>query len=380
MAQVLQRLTQAATPGSGTPGTPGGDKITRTQSKKLFRDEVDKYVQAVKLIPVYADALSKIGKTDKIPVSYTDANGQQHSVQIGRKEYKEFVSSTIKGMQKLPALAFTLNKTKRRYAANAGFLAPARFRPEIMQFFAQANLGPQVAGEFVMRTDKPMNKKAVPKSDSLRVLQGTRLNDLLYFTQQGGPLSGIISPGTLTPLFALHAYYTGMANAQKSSRLSASNEMRQILGPVIADTIRNDVTKISNDNPALAGQAQAVGQQLLNAIGNPGTQVPSEVGGVNIFNPNDFTYAHFSKLISNSKLGGELNLEAMRPQIAATYGGLPGVTEAVQAGQPPEQVVLAVQQNNAALARAWKNQVKGKADREKKKREKEAQAGLAMAR
>ena len=131
--------------------------------------------------------------------------------------------------------------------------------------------------------------------------------------------------------------------------LRASNEMRQLLPQTIAATIRNDQSKVQT------GESRTV------------------------FNPDAFPYAHFSKIISAAKAAEpnaltDEQLAAIRPQIAAVYGNVMG--NAFTGAANPEQVVLQAQQNAVALARAAKNQVQGKIQREaraeRKRRDKAA--------
>lgn len=401
MAQNI--LAGSPLSGSGSPSSPGGEKKGRAQAKKEFKDEVDELIQAVKLLPYYYKELSKMGnRNDKFPVQFTH-EGRSYTYQVGRREVKELERLIIAGLKKLPTSAFTLNKTRRRTAPNSGFLAPAQFKAEIVNFFAGANIGNVVNGNFVEKQDKSKNKKAVPDAKSL-VVTNTRLNNVLYFTQprlsngQDNLLYSIISPGTLTPLFALHAYYSGMQQ-QDATRLSASQQMREALNGVMQQTINNDVAnlmKVYNDmgNPQMAQQVQATGQQLIQAIGNPSLQVNSVFNVVapdgtqekeEIFNPNYFLYAHFSKLISNGKVPfvassqyptWDSYLNSIRPSIPQNYAGVEGIEtsafQRVQAatpqGQTPafENVVLQYQQNRVALSRAYKNREQQAEQRKKK--------------
>jgi hypothetical protein len=423
MAEFLQQQTREAvspvTPGGATsPGTPGGDKISRTEAKKIFTNKVNELVEAVKLLPVYSDAVASLPKGKKFSVVFTDENGIRQDYQIGRQDVGKFRSQITKEMKDLPRLAFTLNKTRRSTAPYSGFLAPARFASPIIEFFSQANLGPQVQGQPLLRTDKGQNKKDVPDSKSLQVQPNTDLKNLLYFIQgdeQSNPMYGIISPGTLTPLFALHAYYTGMQYPGAATRLSASDTMRQILGGVMADTIRNDIRTYINNNPEQRNRAEQLQEQLLQAIDNPNlltqdksTTLPDRTakkGVTEIFNPNHFLYAHFSKLISNSKITNEDpaqgptklsddELNQLRPRIQQTYSGVPelqqefnafpdsyqqmvasGERPGLQQGEnlPFEQLVLSNQQFNVALSRAHKNQEQLKAARVRKRNEQQQQ-------
>jgi hypothetical protein len=47
----------------------------------------------------------------------------------------------------------------------------------------------------------------------------------------------IIAPGSLTPLFALHAYYANMQNPNDPTRLSASKQMRGLLRETMVNTM-----------------------------------------------------------------------------------------------------------------------------------------------
>lgn len=404
----------AGSPGSGieSPASPGAGKIGRAQAKKLFKDEVDRLVQAVKLIPTYAEAFANLRKNEKLTVNFTDSQNQPRQYQIGRSEFKEFVSQTIKQMSRLPTLAFTLNKTRRRTAPNSGFLAPARFVQEIVNFFANADVGAVVEGNFVEKTDKAGNRKMIPDSKSLSATPNSRLNSVLYFTQpqingQQNPLYGIISPGTLTPLFALHAYYSRMQNEEDATRLSASPAMRQGLRNVMQATIQNDVRTITEkytNNPAVSQQIQQIGQQLLAAIDNPNAVVNNKIGNDEIFNPNNFLYAHFSKLISNGKAQDDESLNdqqlaQIRQTIPAVYANVPGISQqtfqqiqaiyqqtvdnarrtgaAIPAGPAYEHAVLLAQQNFVALARALKNQVQGTQQRQRRAAQKAAERAAA---
>ena len=383
------QLVRSPSSGAGSPSSPGGSKVGRAAGKKLFKAEVDLLVEAVKLIPTYVKSLQGLGQNEKRTVNYIDdTTKQQFQYLISNKEYRDFYNQTIKRLNALPNLAFSLNRTTRKTAPNSGFLAPARFAPEIVNFFANAQIGPIVTGNFVV---KAKTLKMVPDVTSLQVLQGTDLRSLLWFIQaqignQVNPLVGIISPGTLTPLFALHAAYSGMRDPRDNTRLIASETMRQFLGEIMAITIRNDAQKLRT-RPGIAGnqglvqQINAVEPQLLAAIGDRNLVVGNHTFGtgeyengkekvVELFNPNSFLYAHFSKLISNGKVAGDLVFD--RKLVLNAYGqGVQGITQAglQQASPNFENAVLDAQQKDVALARAYKNAVQGKITANKKKEE-----------
>lgn len=379
------QLVRSPSSGAGSPSSPGGSKVGRQAGKKIFKAEVDLLVEAVKLIPTYVKSLQGLGQNEKRTVNYIDdTTKQQYQYMISKKEYSDFFKQIVKRMNALPNMAFTLNRTTRKTAPNSGFLAPARFASEIVNFFFNAVIGPIVTGNFVM---SPKTSKLVPDVNSLVVRQGTDLRSLLWFIQQGingqaNPLYGIISPGTLTPLFALHAAYSGMQDQRDPRRLIASDAMRQYLAGIMERTIRSDAAKLITKlagNPGLVQQVNAVVPQLIAAIGDRNLVVDNHTFAtgeykdnkpvlVELFNPNSFLYAHFSKLISNGKVSGDLVID--RNAVAQVYGGgVEGITQmGLQQSAPNyENAVLDAQQKDVALARAYKNAVQGKAAATKKK-------------
>ena len=392
------QLVRSPSSGAGSPSSPGGSKVGRQAGKKIFKAEVDLIVEAVKLIPTYVKSLQGLGQNEKRTVNYVDdATKQQFQFQISAKEYRDFYNQTIKRLNALPNMAFSLNRTTRKTAPNSGFLAPARFSQEIVNFFYNAVVGQIVRGNFAI---KEKTGKMVPVVDaSLQLLPGTDLRTLLWFIQpqingRENPLYGIISPGTLTPLFALHAAYSGMQDRQDPRRLIASDTMRQYLGTIMERTIRNDSQKLRDKlagNPGLAQQVSAVEPQLIAAINDRNAPVGNHTFAtgefkdgkavtVELFNPNSFLYAHFSKLISNGKSGTpafELRQGVQYPTfdrqaVAQVYGqGVEGITQASlqQAGPNYENAILDAQQKDVALARAYKNAVQGKATANRKKEE-----------
>ena len=126
-------------------------------------------------------------------------------------------------------------------ALQLDFIRSALFTDDLIQFFANANLGPLIVD------GQPTNRP---------------LNDILLFTKRyiaglPNPLYGISPTASLTLLFALHAYYSNMVHPDNKTRLSASQGMRDKLG------------------------------QLMITAG---------------INPDNFRYAEFSKLILQAKI------------------------------------------------------------------------------
>jgi hypothetical protein len=225
------------------------------------------------------------------------------------------------------------------------------FNEELVQFFAQAELGPVVEGEFTTKTDLAGNTKRVPDTATLRPTQ-IPLNAVLFFTRpiifgQRNPLYGMIPPGTLTPLFALHAYYSNMPHPNDPTRLRASEEMRGFLRGTINTIIQRDEDKLR---------------------ANPSEQIE-------VFDPENFLYAHFSRLISAGGIRPLTpeELEAMTPEVTRVYGPLfPG------AAIVTPEMVLRYQQDQVALARAYKNQFTNQQVRARRQHQQAAQNPLQI--
>ena len=173
----------------------------------------------------------------------------------------------------------------------SGFLTPTIFNQEIISFFADANIGPLVKGSFIeekIEFDGQTQFKTVPDFDSLYSV-GKLLNEALDFTRPEDPSYGIIAPGSLTPLFALHAHYANMRHVSSHTHLSASIEMRKHLRETMIKVIEKDSAEYN------------LRQQLIDCIDDQSLVV--DTSNLKIFNPNCFPYAHFSKIISAGKDG-----------------------------------------------------------------------------
>ena len=196
-----------------------------------------------------------------------------------------------------------------RTTAPAGFVVPVLFDNELVDFFAQANLGPLIEGRFITRTSIVGDMMNDPDVNSLRPINQP-LNTALFFSQpfifgERNPLYGVISPSTLTALFALHAHYAGMDNPNKPTRLSASPEMRRFL-PTIMERARG-------------------------------------------FNPEDFPYAHFQNLISAGR-SRFLSDENLTLEVTRVYRPFFPGTEVITT-----QMILEYQNDIVQLARTYKN-------------------------
>lgn len=387
--------------------------LDRAERKALLKAHTADLAASIKLLPVYYEAL----RDNQVPKSGAnnalDVNVGGQLYQIRWADVKAFANGIAVQVNGLDRTAARMLKTHREVGPNAGFSAPIQYAQEIIDFFTQVALGPIVEGEFEEKV-KDGKVKLVPIKDTLRTLEGTSLNDVLYFIQptingQPNPLYGVIRPGILTPLYALHAYFTGMPIEFATKRLSASQDMRTILGDVMRRTIDNDVANViqrKRDLGLLAPGATdaavvAIGEQMKAAIDDPDavtydtemvfdkktnadkevyyslsrTDVPDKrKKPMEIFNPNFFLYAHFSKLNANAavkKLNAEdiasLQAETGRVYNSSFGGALAGAGDAVEQ-------VIDDQRSNAALARAKKNVITSAETRKRKAAQKKAEA------
>ncbi len=190
-----------------------------------------------------------------------------------------------------------------------GFTTPTLFNQEIVDFFTHANIGSLVDGTFKEDSNKP----------DVNSLQSTqqRLNDSLIFTKSeidGQPNLHyrIVNAGSLTPLFALHTHYSQMQHADDKTRLSASQDMRKYLRQTMIKVIENDCSLISEgvhpENDDIRQEVNETKQKMIDCIDNPDDlSLKGKVYRIDnnqtleIFNPNWFLYAHFSKIISAAR-------------------------------------------------------------------------------
>jgi hypothetical protein len=379
--------------------------LERAERKKLLKAHTADLSAAIKLLPVYYEALRDNGIPKSGANNTLDVTVGGQLYQIRWADVRAFANEIAVQVNGLDRTAARMLKTHREVKPNAGFSAPIRYAQEIIDFFSQVALGPIVQGDF-----EEKKGKMVPIKSTLVTVEGSSLNDVLYFTQpeingQANPLYGVIRPGILTPLYALHAYNTGMPVEFATKRLSASQQMRDILGDVMRRTIDTDVANViqrKRDLGLLApGASDAaiveLGEEMKAAIDDPDaetwfsdgvddkgrevfasrgrTDVPDKrKKPMEIFNPNFFLYAHFSKLNANAaseKLNAE-GIAALQADTGRVYNALFG-GQLAGAADAVEQVIED-QKSNAALARAAKNVITAAENRKRKAAEKKAAA------
>lgn len=190
-----------------------------------------------------------------------------------------------------------------------GFSAPTLFNDELTRFFAKAQLGPIIKGQFITN-----NGRRVVDTGSLEATN-IPLNRVLFFTQpfifdQRNPLYGVITPAVISSLFGLHVAYSQLQSAGRIPRVRASDQMREHL------------------------------PNLLRVVANP----------------DDFRHVEFTRLTSSGRVRtlSPRDLDALVPEITRVYGQLfPGV-DLITA-----EMILQYQIDQVDLAREYKNLHRG---------------------
>lgn len=311
---------------------------TRREVKAYFKEKVKRITEAIDLIPVFADKLASLGHRDMV-----ELDGEYY----GRKNFDEFLRLLAKEVRLLYAVAF--KKIHRN--SSSGFSALVRFKPNLAQFFAEANLGPYVESKVADPFDE--SGKKVKKEVDLVEKEET-LNDMLYFCREKignktNPLYAFAYTGIINALFSLHAYYSGM---QKNGRLSASDEMRKYLAEEMEQAIRRDYEKAKEMEGVSRKDLDTLRDKLLKAINDPDVVIQnSKIGDMELFNPNSFTHAHFSKLINacKEKVIDAEESEELNTKVRSVYKDI------VDLGEDPVQSVLDHQQQMVRLAKEYKN-------------------------
>lgn len=184
------------------------------------------------------------------------------------------------------------------------FTRPIVFSDELVEFFAQASLGPVVIGDFNTIADNTGYTERIPIVNSLVPLN-QNLHKVLFFTKpyilgEPNPLYRVATQVMLIALFQLHAHYAQMMQSDLS--LTASHEMRELL-PTLLESV----------------------------------------------DPNNFRYAEFARIISAGKIRllTSNQLESLTPEVTRVYRPLFG-NNVITA-----QMILGYQKNMVDLARSY---------------------------
>ena len=259
----------------------------------------------------------------------------------------------------------------------SGFLAPTSFDDEICQFFSVCDLGPAINGQFITNTQG----KQIPDLTTLESNHDIPLNDCLYFTiPDNNPLYGIINSGSLIPLFALHAYYANMGVLGDVTRLSASADMRKYLKQTLIKAIKKsaqDIIRSNINNVQIIDLVLNMIPILIQSIDDASlAQGQIMIGNHEMFNPNFFLYAHFSILISASKIKplSKEELDLLKAPTKQVYQNLIPFNYTTHFGGAFIQleddkyivIVLNYQKDIVSLAKDYKNRLQNIRQREKR--------------
>lgn len=366
-------------PTSESMSDDGHRSLSRKEARKLLKEHDEHVAKSFKSYVALSQKVCKLAKTGKLPVTYHDpVSGREITAQIGRGELRQLATQIAKEIKSTTSYAFELTKTRRKGSKRSGFSLPQAFNQDLVNFFAQANVGNRVEGTMRQKTkckNPPCGLE--PDPQSLRDT-GERLNNWLFFTQptlangRQNPLYGIVSRGTLTSLFSLYAYYAGMSRAGTPGRLQATREMFEILRPLIVRAIEEDVSKYREEFPELSNLINQIGRDLLSQVNNynnPGPVINTSLGkktkkgkkDVEIFNPFSFPHSHFAKIVRagtvpDRKLPNAEKEPAARQQLEqSTWDAYNGILTDL-ARDNAVVPVANIQQNFASMGIALKNE------------------------
>ena len=172
------------------------------------------------------------------------------------------------------------------------FTTPTLFNDEIVEFFTYADIGPLVLSNSQVTQEK--------------------LNDSLIFINPESPYYRLIGTGSLVPLFALHAHYSEMRHSEDKTKLSASQDMRKYLRQTMIKAVNKDFDRVLEN--VMSGNIEVVDeinesrQKMIDCIDDPTLSNDVNYYGYIPFNPNKFSYAHFSRLVMAAKSENEIPL------------------------------------------------------------------------
>ena len=134
-------------------------------------------------------------------------------------------------------------------------------------------------------------------------------------------------------------------------------QMRQYLRNILSDIIQNDVQRFSQMYPPYIPEITQMGQQLIQAIDNPTTNVPDQIGQDHMFNPNRFSFGQVSKLILVSIVPRIIanQLIDSASEIIQAYQQLPEFQNITASGQDAAMVVINAQNFSVSAAADYKN-------------------------
>jgi hypothetical protein len=343
-----------------SPVSPASGSKSRAQATGELRNATHEINQAIAVIPYLYELAKGLKKGQHYDIPVQSVEGQK-IVKFGKSEFSEFIRAVMREVRNLPRKAILSVRSQRGHRPGTGFDTPQQFTQEIVDFFAKANIGPYVRGTFQANESGKME----PDPNSLEVTDQV-LNIYLYFTQpiingKNNPLYGVTSHGILNPLFALHVYYTQQQDPDNRQHLTATDQMRRMLSQTMTLTIQKDIQKAKETYPGSLNELDQLQRQLIQSIQNRNIDLVDQLARfekINIFNPNHFIYAHFSKLISAARAPKDQqivkdDLVGLGPEVIEAYTsiGIPFTNGSDKASED----VLSAQRMNISLAKARKN-------------------------
>lgn len=318
-----------------------------TEVKKLVREECNDIKKAVKLILTLN---KEIPANNKLQVTILNDEEEEEQFLLSRTDLTAFISQITYRLDEMPQLVAEKLKSNKRVSNSAGLQIPYKYNDEFIDFFSKADFGNLIKGELI-RSGKV--KKGVNMKDA-----GVPINDGLFFTKEKignhpNPLYGITTNSVLTTLLANHSYY---ADLRGKKNLTLSPIMRESLRETVSQTINNGIDAVLKKNEALTEEGEELRERLLQALDDESIFIPleeSKLGGEAIFNPNNFTYPHFSKLTSTGKIGKGLKDEVKEAEgeVIKVFGDELELDE-----NEPARSIFEHEQEIVSLSNRWKNE------------------------
>lgn len=237
-------------------------------------------------------------KTDP-NMAVTVVRGDGSRVTYTYDEIKKLPGHVAAHIRRLP-----IRKTRRAATSGTQFTRATAFKPEVINFLAEQNLGAGYTGQWISKT----NSHGKETFEAIVTGQDTpRLQDKLPGLQPGR-YKGLFTQPNMNSLLVLYLNYAGHAQTLKPwsgytrASYSLPLEFRRALGPFIQQAIAKDAQKarelgLHEDNIARAVAAAE------RALANPNAEVSTQIGDTKnfifIFNANAVPHANLNKLIVN---------------------------------------------------------------------------------
>lgn len=234
-------------------------------------------------------------KTDP-NMAVTVVRGDGSRVTYTYDEIKKLPGHVAAHIRRLP-----IRKTRRAATSGTQFTRATAFKPEVINFLAEQNLGAGYTGQWISKTNSH-GKETFEATVTGR--NAPRLQDNLPGLKPGA-YKGLFTQPNMNSLLVLYLNYAGHAQTLKPwsgytrASYSLPVEFRRALGPFIQQAIAKDAQKARELGLPEANIARAVAAAEA-ALADPNAMVSTQIDPKNfIFNANAVPHANLNKLIVN---------------------------------------------------------------------------------